>query len=109
LAAGPGAALLRICGPALRARPAEGPVDRRTTAFDRQSDALEQAMLAVLLSVCAVVLVSTVLIATHSFSGERVLLILTLSTTLAAFCPCLRASPAPAGGPSPRAQKGSAP
>lgn len=109
LAAGPGAALIRICGPALRARPAQGPVDRRTTAFDRQSDLLEQLMLTVLLSVCAVVLVSTVLIATHAFSGERVLLILTLSATLAAFCPRLRASPAPAGGAPPRTQKGSAP
>ncbi|WP_320783111.1 hypothetical protein [Streptomyces sp. CRN 30] len=93
LAAGPGAALIRICGPALRSRPAEGPVDRRDAAFERQSDLMERVMLAVLLSVCAVMLVATVLIATHTFSGERVLLILTLLTTLAAFCPRLRASP----------------
>ncbi|MFK0115006.1 hypothetical protein [Streptomyces sp. NPDC090994] len=111
LAAGPGAALVRICGPALRSRPAEGPVDRRTADFDRHSDLLERLMLAVLLSVGVVILVSTVLIATHAFSGERVLLILTLLTTLAAFCPRLRASPAPALAPAPgtplRTRKGS--
>jgi hypothetical protein len=109
LAAGPGAALVRICGPALRSRPAEGPVDRRDADFDRHSDLLERVMLAVLLSVCAVMLVATVLIATHAFSGERVLLVLTLLTTLAAFCPRLRASPAPKPGTPPRTRKGSAP
>jgi hypothetical protein len=94
LAAGPGAALVAVCGPALRSRPAEGPVDRRDTEFERRSDLLERMTLALLLSICAVMLVSTVLIATHAFSGERVLLILTLLTTLAAFCPRLRASAA---------------
>ncbi|GGS54988.1 hypothetical protein AB0E75_17495 [Streptomyces griseoviridis] len=121
LAAGPGAALVRICAPALGSRPAEGPADR-DAAFDRHSDLLEQAMLAVLLSVCAVVLVSTVFIATHAFSGERVLLSLTLLTTLAACCPRLRATPAPGTPPktrrtsrtprtprTPRTRKGSAP
>ncbi|PZT68842.1 hypothetical protein DN402_14900 [Streptomyces sp. SW4] len=95
LAAGPGAALVRICGPALGSRPAEGPVERRDAGFDRHSDLLERLMLAVFLSVCAAMLAATVLIAAHAFSGERVLLALTLLTTLAAFCPRLRASPMP--------------
>ncbi|MBC9726155.1 hypothetical protein H8R17_14945 [Streptomyces sp. TRM68367] len=93
LAAGPGAAMVRVCGPALRARPAEGPVERRDPDFARHSDLLEQAMLIVFLSVTAVMLVATVLIATHVFSAQHVLLTLTLLTTLAAFCPPLRASP----------------
>lgn len=94
LAVGPGAALVGQCGPALRARPAEGPVERRDPRFEHHSDLLERLMLAVLLSVSAAMLVSTVLIATHAFSGQRVLLTLTLLTTLAALCPRLRARPA---------------
>ncbi|MFJ9662028.1 hypothetical protein ACIRPR_29165 [Streptomyces griseoflavus] len=106
LAAGPGAALTGLCGPALRARPARGPVESRDPGFARRSDLLERLMLAVLLSVGAVVIVATVLIATHTFSAQRVLLALTLLTTLAACCPRLRASP-----PAPRTsttRKGSA-
>ncbi|MEG3628988.1 hypothetical protein [Streptomyces poriticola] len=103
LAAGPGAALVRICGPALSSRPAEGPVERRNAAFERHSDLLERLMLAVFLSVSATILVATVLIAAQALSGERVLLALTLLTTLAAFCPRLRASP------MPRTGKGSTP
>jgi hypothetical protein len=67
-------------------------------------------MLAVLLSVGAAMLVATVLIAAHAFSGDRVLLTLTLLTTLAAFCPRLRASPttpSAAPGTAPRTRKGS--
>ncbi|MFI6205477.1 hypothetical protein ACIBAI_03645 [Streptomyces sp. NPDC051041] len=94
LAAGPGAALVGVCGPALRARPAEGPVERRDPAFEHRSDLLERLMLAVLLSVSAALIVATVLIAAHAFSGQRVLLALTLLTTLAALCPRLRASSA---------------
>ncbi|MFI8192967.1 hypothetical protein ACIF8T_30055 [Streptomyces sp. NPDC085946] len=101
LAAGPGAAAVRVCEPALRARPAE----RRDPDFERHSDLLERLMLAVLLSVGAVMTVATVLIATHAFSGQRVLLTLTLLTTLAAFCPQLRA-PAPRRTP-PSPRKGS--
>ncbi|CAL9545002.1 hypothetical protein SUDANB15_04290 [Streptomyces sp. enrichment culture] len=105
LAAGPGAALVGLCGPALRVRAARGPVERRDPDFARRSDLLERLMLIVLLSVGAVMIVATVLIATHTFSAQRVLLALTLLTTLAAFCPRLRgASP-----PTPRTQEGSAP
>ncbi|MFC4503721.1 MULTISPECIES: hypothetical protein [Streptomyces] len=93
VAAGPGAALVRICGPALGARPAEGPVERRDPAFERHSDLLERLMLIVFLSVAIILLVATVFIATHAFSAQRVLLTLTLLTTVAAFCPRLRASP----------------
>ncbi|MEU0738417.1 hypothetical protein [Streptomyces sp. NPDC006134] len=95
LAVGPGAAFVRICGPALRARPAEKPVERRDPDFERHSGLLERLMLAVLLSVSAAMLVSTVLISAHAFSGQRVLLTLTLLTTLAAFCPRLRATSTP--------------
>ncbi|CAM5570500.1 hypothetical protein [Streptomyces griseomycini] len=105
LAAGPGAALVGLCGPALRVRAARGPVERRDPGFARRSDLLERLMLIVLLSVGAVMIVATALIATHTFSAQRVLLALTLLTTLAAFCPRLRgASP-----PTPRTQEGSAP
>ncbi|MEJ1196882.1 MULTISPECIES: hypothetical protein [unclassified Streptomyces] len=110
LAVGPGAALVGICGPALRARRAEAPVERRDPNFERHSDLLERLMLAVLLSVSAAMLVATVLIAAHAFSGDRVLLTLTLLTTLAAFCPRLRASPptpSTAPGTAPRTGKGS--
>ncbi|WP_326754208.1 hypothetical protein OHB56_24800 [Streptomyces sp. NBC_01635] len=102
LTAGPGAALVGLCGPALRARSARGPVERRDPGFVRHSDLLERMMLAVFVSIAAVMIVATVLIATHTFSAQRVLLALTLLTTLAAFCPRLRASP-----PS-RTRKGSA-
>ncbi|GGQ07201.1 hypothetical protein GCM10010279_13240 [Streptomyces mutabilis] len=109
LAVGPGAALVGICGPALRARRAEGPVECRDARFERHSDLLERLMLAVLLSVGAAMLVATVLIAAQTLSGDRVLLTLTLLTTLAAFCPRLRASPTPrtAPGAAPRTRKGS--
>ncbi|KAB1144126.1 hypothetical protein F7R91_22465 [Streptomyces luteolifulvus] len=103
LAAGPGAAVVRIGGPALRSRPAESPVDRRDPDFARHSDLLERLMLVVFLSVGVVLIAATVLIAGHAFSGQRVLLALTVLTTLAAFCPPLRASP------PPRTRKGSAP
>ncbi|MFG3546634.1 hypothetical protein [Streptomyces sp. NPDC047725] len=119
LAVGPGAALVRICAPALRAHRAEGPVERHDAAFERHSDLLERLMLAVLLSVSAAVLVATVLIAARAFSGDRTLLVLTLLTTLAVLCPRLRASPAPETKPEtapeaapetvPGTRKGSAP
>ncbi|GAB2877080.1 hypothetical protein GCM10027074_51510 [Streptomyces deserti] len=110
LTAGPGAAVVRVCGPALRARPAERPVERRDPQFARHSDLLERLMLAVFLSMGAVMIVATVLIATHTFSAQRVLLTLALLTTLAAFCPRLRASPSPrtAPGTAPSTLKGSA-
>ncbi|MFE9772318.1 hypothetical protein ACFYOV_11700 [Streptomyces sp. NPDC005931] len=102
LAAGPGAAVVGLCGPALRVRPAHTPVERRDPGFARRSDLLERLMLTLFVSVAAVMIVATVLIATHAFSAQRVLLTLTLLTTLAAFSPRLRASP-------PRTGKGSAP
>ncbi|MFE0180667.1 hypothetical protein [Streptomyces olivaceus] len=107
LAVGPGAALVRVCGPALRARGAEGPAERGDADFAHHSDLLERLMLAVLLSVSAAILLSTVLIAAHALSGDRVLLTLTLLTTLAAFCPALRARPAP--GTTPRPAPGTTP
>ncbi|MBU6536129.1 hypothetical protein [Streptomyces mayonensis] len=121
LAVGPGAALVRICGPALGARSAEGPVEDTSedtsegtdeagdAAFAHHSDLLERLMLAVLLSVSVAILLATVLIAAHALSGDRVLLTLTLLTTLAAFCPALRARPAPgtAPGAAPPTWKGS--
>jgi hypothetical protein len=76
-------------------------VESRDPHFARHSDLLERLMLVVFLSIGAVMLVATVLIATHTFSAQRVLLALTLLTTLAAFCPRLRASP-------PQTRKGSA-
>ncbi|WAX78539.1 hypothetical protein [Streptomyces sp. KMM 9044] len=101
LPAGPGAALVGLCGPALRVRSARGPGERRDPDFVRHSDLLERLMLAVFVSVAAVMIVATVLIATHTFSARRVLLALTLLTTLAAFCPRPHASP------SSRTRKGS--
>ncbi|MBL3665290.1 hypothetical protein JL475_04570 [Streptomyces sp. M2CJ-2] len=103
LAAGPGAALVGLCGPALRIRVARGPVERRDPDFARHSDLLERLMLVVFVSIGAVMIVATVLIATHAFSAQRVLLALTLLTTLAAFFPRLRASPPR----TPRTRKGS--
>lgn len=100
LAAGPGAALVGLCGPALRIRAARGPVEQRAPDFARHSDLLERLMLVVFVSIGAVMIVATVLIATRAFSAQRVLLALTLLTTLAAFFPRLRASP-------PRTRKGS--
>ncbi|MFD4574938.1 hypothetical protein ACFWNK_20775 [Streptomyces sp. NPDC058417] len=96
LVAGPGAAVLRICAPALTVLPAAGPSDRPghpDPAFEHHSDLLERLMLTVLVSVALVMLVATVFIASHAFSAERVLLTLTLLATAAAFCPRLRASP----------------
>ncbi|MFE1045053.1 hypothetical protein ACFW5S_04060 [Streptomyces olivaceus] len=106
LAVGPGAALVRVCGPALRAHGAEGPAERRDADFAHHSDLLERIMLAVLLSVSAAILLSTVLIAAHALSGDRVLLTLTLLTTLAAFCPAPSAGSAP--GTTPAAASGAA-
>ncbi|MFI8087899.1 hypothetical protein ACIF9R_06200 [Streptomyces sp. NPDC086080] len=100
LAAGPGAALVGVCGPVLRARPARGPADSRDPGFARHSDLLERLMLVVLLSAGVVMIVATVLIATHTFSAQRVLLASVLLTTLAAVCPRPRASP-----PVPRTSK----
>ncbi|MFI9819877.1 hypothetical protein ACIHFC_05265 [Streptomyces sp. NPDC052013] len=108
LAAGPGAALVGLCGPALRVRSAQGPVERRDPHFARHSDLLERLMLVVFVSVAAVMIVATVLIATHTFTAPRVLLALTVLTTLAAFCPRLRASPPTPTPATPRTGKGSA-
>ncbi|NED21002.1 hypothetical protein G3I31_23500, partial [Streptomyces sp. SID9913] len=71
--------------------------------FAHHSDLLERLMLVVFGSLGAVMIVATVLIATHTFSAQRVLLALTVLTTLAAFCPRPGGSP-----PAPRTRKGSA-
>ncbi|MFI1017600.1 hypothetical protein [Streptomyces sp. NPDC020965] len=89
LLAGPGLALLRVCGPALKRHRAVGPAASRDTGFDRDSDRIERLVLAVLLSLSAVVVVATALIAMREFSGPRVLVLLTLLTMLAACCPQL--------------------
>ncbi|MEU3094921.1 hypothetical protein ABZ690_08880 [Streptomyces sp. NPDC006967] len=106
LAAGPGAALVGVCGPALWARPAREPVASGDPDFARDCDRLERLMLVVFLSIGVVMIVATVLIATHTFNAQRVLLASVLLTTLAAFCPRLRASPRAPGASKTR--KGSA-
>jgi hypothetical protein len=92
LLAGPGAAVLRVCGPALTRHRAIGPVESFDHRFERDSDRLEQLVLATLLSVSAAVVGATALMAVHAFSGQRVLVLLTLLTMLAACCPQLRGS-----------------
>ncbi|WP_166029252.1 hypothetical protein [Streptomyces chilikensis] len=92
LTAGPGAALVRIWWPASAAGPAEGPTDTWDTRFGRRSDLLERLMLVPLVSVAVVTVTATALLAAHAFSGRRVLLLLTLLTMLAAYCPRTRPS-----------------
>ncbi|MET7451193.1 hypothetical protein ABZT03_04700 [Streptomyces sp. NPDC005574] len=93
LTAGPGAAVVRIGAAAMGPDPAQGPADRPDADFERHSASLERLMLVVFVSVGVVLLTATALIAGHAFSGQRVLLTLTVLTTLAALCPPLRASP----------------
>ncbi|MGC5343816.1 hypothetical protein ACPXCE_23530 [Streptomyces sp. DT24] len=99
LLTGPGAAVLRVLRPALHRRRAVGPVEEWDTHHERDSDRLELLVLAVLLSVGALVVLATVLMATHTFSGPRVLLPLTALATLAACCPRWGGSPARRGPP----------
>ncbi|WP_151769662.1 hypothetical protein [Streptomyces abyssomicinicus] len=92
LAAGPGAALVRIWWPALAVRPLEGPAGAGDPRFGRRSALLERLMLVPLVSVAAVTVTATTLLAAQAFSGRRVLLLLTLLTMLAAYCPRTRPS-----------------
>ncbi|NUL03451.1 hypothetical protein HRW07_09435 [Streptomyces lunaelactis] len=106
LLAGPGAAVLRICAPAIRRHQAVGPAESWDSGFARDSDRLEQLVLMVFLSVSATLIGATVLMAAHAFSGQRVLVLLTLLTMLAACCPRLRSRTRTARASSPP-QKGS--
>jgi hypothetical protein len=83
LLAGPGAAVVRVCAPALRRYGAAAQDD----GFTRDSDRLEQLVLALFLSVSAAVLCATALLAAGAFSGLRLLVLLAAATTLAACCP----------------------
>lgn len=106
LLAGPGAAVLRICGPALRRHQAVGPVESWDRGFERDSDHLEQLVLVAFLSVSATLVCATALMAAHAFSGLRVLVLLTVLTMLAACCPQLPGRTRTARASSPP-QKGS--
>lgn len=108
LLAGPGAAILRVCAPALTYRQSIGPVESFDRGFARDSDRIEQLVLMTFLSVSATIICATALMAAHAFSGQRVLVLLTLLTMLAACCPPLpgRTRTARASSP-PQPQKGS--
>jgi hypothetical protein len=106
LLAGPGAAVLRICGPALRRHRAVGPAESWDRGFERDSDRLEQLVLTAFLSVSAALICATALLAAHAFSGLRVLVLLTVLTMLAACCPQLPGRTRTARTSSPP-QKGS--
>ncbi|MER6615291.1 hypothetical protein [Streptomyces xantholiticus] len=100
LLAGPGAAVVRVCAPALhRYRASEH------DGFARDSDLLEQLVLTLFLSVSAAVVCATALLATGAFSGLRVLMLLAAATTLAACCPGLTGR-APAARASSPPEKG---
>ncbi|MGW1492386.1 hypothetical protein [Streptomyces sp. NPDC002402] len=106
LLAGPGAAVLRCCGPALARHQAVGPVESWDRDFEKNSDRLERLVLTAFLSVSATVICATALMAAHAFSGLRVLVLLTLLTMLAACCPQLPGRTPTARASSPP-QKGS--
>ncbi|MEO3976391.1 hypothetical protein [Streptomyces sp. CAU 1734] len=91
LLAGPGAAILRVCTPALNRRRAVGPAESWDSGFERDSDRIEQVVIVVLLSMSSAVICATGLIAAEQFSGLRVLALLTVLTMLAACCPQLPA------------------
>jgi hypothetical protein len=74
--------------------------------FERDSDRLEQLVLAAFLSVSATLICATALMAAHAFSGLRVLVLLTVLTMLAACCPQLPGRTRTARASSPP-QKGS--
>ncbi|MGW0608584.1 hypothetical protein [Streptomyces sp. NPDC002644] len=92
LAAGPGTALVRIWWPVLGVRPAGAPAATWDPRFARRTGLLEGLLLVPLISVAAVTVTATALLAAHAFSGRRVLLVLTLLTMLAAYCPRTRPS-----------------
>ncbi|ATW48832.1 hypothetical protein [Streptomyces peucetius] len=100
LLAGPGAAVVRVCAPALRRYRAS-----EHDGFARDSDLLEQLVLTLFLSVSAAVVCATALLATGAFSGLRVLMLLAAATTLAACCPRLTGR-APAARASSPPEKG---
>ncbi|MEU3555389.1 hypothetical protein [Streptomyces fragilis] len=92
LTAGPGAALVRIWWPALRVPPAVGPAEDWDTRFTGRSGVLERLLLVPLVSLAVLTVTATALLAAQAFSGRRVLLLLTLLTLLAAYCPRTRPS-----------------
>ncbi|MFE5208923.1 hypothetical protein [Streptomyces sp. NPDC056600] len=92
LAAGPGAALVRIWWPALRVPSAVGPEDSWDPRFAGRSGLLERLLLVPLVSLAVVTVTATTLLAAQAFSGRRVLLLLTVMTMLAAYCPRTRPS-----------------
>ncbi|WP_448316053.1 hypothetical protein [Streptomyces sp. CO7] len=92
LVAGPGAALVRIWWPALRVPSAVGPPEGWDPRFAGRSGLLERLLLVPLVSLAVVTVTATALLAAQAFSGRRVLLLLTLMTMLAAYCPRTRPS-----------------
>lgn len=92
LVAGPGAALVRIWWPVLRVAPAVGPAESWDPRFAARSGVLERLLLVPLVSLAVVTVTATTLLAAQAFSGRRVLLLLTLLTMLAAYCPRTRPS-----------------
>jgi hypothetical protein len=92
LLAGPGAAVLRVCAPALARHRAVGPAESFDRGFARESDRVEQLVLTTFLSMSATIICATALMAAHAFSGQRVLVLLTLLTMLGACAPALPCS-----------------
>ncbi|MFD4139025.1 hypothetical protein [Streptomyces sp. NPDC058572] len=105
LLAGPGAAVVHVCAPALRRQRPAAPAESWDTGFERGSGRLELLVLAVFLSVSAAVICATALLAADAFSGLRVLVVLTALSAVAACVP----GPAAAGGRAPAARASSPP
>jgi hypothetical protein len=104
LLAGPGAAVVRVCAPALRRQRPAGPAESWDPGFERDSARLELLVLALFLSVSISVICATALLAAGVFSGQRVLAVLT------ALCALAACSPRPAGdGRAPAARASSPP
>ncbi|WP_328399855.1 hypothetical protein OHS70_22625 [Streptomyces sp. NBC_00390] len=105
LLAGPGAAVVHVCAPALRRQRPAAPAESWDTGFERDSGRLELLVLAVFLSVSAAVICATALLAADVFSGLRVLVVLTALSAVAACVP----RPAAGGGRAPAARASSPP
>ncbi|MEU0372653.1 hypothetical protein ABZ070_20760 [Streptomyces sp. NPDC006283] len=99
LLAGPGAAVVRVCAPALHRFGAPAHDD-----FGRDSDRLEQLVLTLFLSVSAAIVGAAALLAAGAFSGLRLLVLLAAATTLAACCPQLTGRAPAARASSPPAK-----
>ncbi|MFF3325458.1 hypothetical protein [Streptomyces sp. NPDC002889] len=111
LLAGPGAAVVRVCAPALRGQRPAGPAESWDADFARDSGRLELLVLTVFLSASAAVVCATALLAADAFSGLAVLVALTALTALAACVPPVTGAEAADRDPATRApskpQKGS--